>query len=425
MTTTWPRVIAHADMDAFYASVEQLDDPSLRGRRLIVGPNSLRGVVLTASYEARKTGVKSAMPMAEAMRRCPDALVVPPRFDRYQEQSKAIMNAFADFSPSVEAISLDEAFIDMTGAEGIFGTPANIARLIRDAVTDATGGLTASVGIAATKYVAKVASDFNKPNGITVVSPEETIDWLNPLPVSRLWGAGPKTVPRFHKLGLLTIGDVRRADAFFLKQNFGNGAAHFQALANGQDPRRVSGRRKARSIGSERTLLHDVSSRDEIEQYLKRSADRIGRRLRDKGYRCGGVRVKLKTNKFKLLSRQSRLTEPSDCADHLYKVAADLLSQFEDNGPYRLVGLAAYELSRANDPQQVDMFATDAKPKALENAIDDCIKKFGKGVISRAADLGDARTIADTTPTLDFIDAEFIDPDFTDPDFMDSDFDRP
>ena len=271
MKTHWPRVIAHADMDAFYASVEQLDDPALRGKELIVGPNSLRGVVLTASYEARRFGVKSAMPMAEAMRRCPGALVVPPRFDRYQEQSKAIMAAFTDFSPRVEAISLDEAFIDMTGAEGIFGTPAEIARQIRDAVTDVTGGLTASVGVAATKYVAKVASDFNKPNGITVVTPDQTVEWLNPLPVSRLWGAGPKTVPRFHKLGLLTIGDVRRADPEFLKQNFGKGALHFQALANGEDPRRVATRRKARSMGSDRTLLHDVSSRAEIEQYLKLS----------------------------------------------------------------------------------------------------------------------------------------------------------
>ena len=404
MTTPWPRVIAHADMDAFYASVEQLDDPALVGRELIVGPNSLRGVVLTASYEARKYGVKSAMPMAEAMRRCPGALVVPPRFDRYQEQSKAIMLAFADFSPSVEAISLDEAFLDMTGAEGIFGTPAQIARQIRDAVSDVTGGLTASVGVAATKYVAKVASDFNKPNGITVVSPDETVEWLSPLPVSHLWGAGPKTVPRFHKLGLLTIGDVRLADPTFLKQNFGNGAVHFQALANGEDPRRVATRRKARSMGSDRTLLHDVSSRAEIEQYLKRSADRVGRRLRDKGFRCGGVRVKLKTNKFKLHSRQSQLTEPSDCADHLYKVASDLLTQFEDDGPYRLVGLAAYDLKRADDPQQMDLFANNAKPEALEHVIDDCIKKFGKGVIGRAADLDSNRTIADTTPTLDFID---------------------
>ena len=404
MTNSWPRVIAHADMDAFYASVEQLDDPSLRGRALIVGPNSLRGVVLTASYEARKSGVKSAMPMAEAMRRCPQALVVPPRFARYQEQSSAIMAAFADFSPNVEAISLDEAFIDMTGAEGIFGEPANIARLIRAAVTDATGGLTASVGVASTRYVAKVASDFNKPNGITVVSPDESIDWLNPLPVSRLWGAGPKTVPRFHKLGLLTIGDVRRADPFFLKQNFGSGAAHFQALANGVDPRPVAGSRKARSMGSDRTLLHDVSSRHEIEQYLKRSADRIGRRLRDKGYRCGGVRVRLKTNKFKLLSRQCRLKEPSNCAEHICKVATDLLSRFDDRGPYRLVGLAVYDLSRCDDPQQVDMFAQNAKPEALESAIDDCIKKFGKGVIARASDLSGARTISDTTPTLDFID---------------------
>ena len=404
MTTPWPAVIAHADMDAFYASVEQLDDPALRGRELIVGPNSLRGVVLTASYEARKSGVKSAMPMAEAMRRCPGAVVVPPRFDRYQEQSQSIMAAFADFSPAVEAISLDEAFIDMTGAEGIFGTPAKIAAQIRAAVTDVTGGLTASVGVAATKYVAKVASDFNKPNGITVVPPDETVEWLNPLPVSRLWGAGPKTVPRFHKLGLLTVGDVRRADPVFLKQNFGSGAAHFQALANGEDPRRVATRRKARSMGSDRTLLHDVSSRAEIEQYLKRSADRVARRLRDKGFRCGGVRVKLKTNRFKLHSRQCQLTEPGDCADHLYKVAAGLLTQFEDNGPYRLVGLTAYDLTRADDPQQMDLFAGNAKPAALENVIDDCIKKFGKGVIGRAADLNSNRTIADTTPTLDFID---------------------
>jgi len=406
MTIPWPSVIAHADMDAFYASVEQLDDPSLRGKAMIVGPNSLRGVVLTASYEAREFGVKSAMPMAEAMRRCPQALVVPPHFDRYQEHSKAIMSAFADFSPSVEAISLDEAFIDMSGAEGIFGTPERIASLIRDAVQDVTGGLTASVGVAATKYVAKVASDFNKPNGITVVAPEDTVAWLDPLPVSRLWGAGPKTVPRFHQLGLYTIGNVRCADPVFLKQHFGNGAAHFQSLSRGEDPRRVASRRRARSMGSDRTLLHDVSSREEIEQYLRRSADRIGRRLRNKAYKCRGVRVKLKTSQFRLLSRQSQLAEPTDCADHLFKVAQNLLTQFEDKGPYRLVGLAAFDLANTDEPAQLDLFAQDAKPKALENAIDDCIRKFGKGVIGRAADLGDARTISDTTPTLDFIDDE-------------------
>jgi len=404
MTDSWPRVIAHADMDAFYASVEQLDDPTLVGKALIVGPKSLRGVVLTASYEARKFGVKSAMPMAEAMRRCPNALVVPPHFDRYQAQSKAIMAAFADFSPNVEAISLDEAFIDMSGAEGIFGKPERIARLIKDAVKDATGGLTASVGIAATKYVAKVASDFNKPDGITVVAPEDTIEWLAPLPVSRLWGAGPKTVPRFHNIGLYTIGDVQTADPVFLKQHFGNGAAHYQALSRGEDPRRVASRRKARSIGSERTLLKDVTDHSEIEQYLRRSADRIGRRLRKKQYKCRGVRVKLKTNRFKLHSHQCQLSEPTDCADHLYKVAQKLLTQFTDQGPYRLVGLAAFDLSSADEPAQLDLFSVQEKPKALEHAIDDCIARFGKGVISRASDLGDARTISDTTPTLDFID---------------------
>ena len=206
----WPCVVVHADMDAFYAAVEQLDNPSLRGKPVLVGPNSNRGVVLTASYEARPFGVGSAMPVAEARRRCPRAIFVAPRFDRYQELSQRIMDVFADFSPKVEALSLDEAFLDMSGAERLFGTPTEMGRKIKAAVLDATG-LHVSVGVSGSKYVAKVASAHDKPDGLTVVSPGAAKSWLAPLPVSKLWGAGNKTVPRLQALGLLTIGDVANA----------------------------------------------------------------------------------------------------------------------------------------------------------------------------------------------------------------------
>jgi DNA polymerase-4 len=405
MDSSWPRIVAHADMDAFYAAVEQQDDPALRNKPLVVGPQSARGVALTASYEARQFGIKSAMPMADVRRRCPDILVVPPRFERYQEQSQAIMTAFADFSPNVEAISLDEAFIEMTGAEGIFGSPQRMATLIRDAVFDATGGLTASVGVASTKYVAKVASDFNKPNGITVVPPDQAVAWLDPMPVSRLWGAGPKTVPRLQRIGLNTIGDVRRADPHWLHRQLGSMGTHFQSLARAEDPRKVARRRVARSMGSDRTLLKDVSSLQDIAHYLRRSADRIGRRLRDKGYLARGVRVKLKTNNFKLHSRQLLLPDTTDSADQLYRHALSLLNQFSHTRPYRLVGLAAYDLVREGDPIQLNLFDESAKPRALEKTTDDVLRKFGSGAVFRAADLGSSRTIADVTPNLDFIDS--------------------
>jgi len=400
----WPRVVAHADMDAFYASAEQLDDPALRSRAIIVGPNSLRGVVLTASYEARAFGVKSAMPMANAMRLCPDAIVVPPRFERYQALSESIMRAFSDFSPNVEAISLDEAFIDMSGAHDLFGSPRCIAEQIQAAVYDVTQGLTASVGIASTKYVAKVASDFNKPNGLTVVPPEEAVQWLDTMPVSRLWGAGPKTVPRLEQLGLYTIGDVRRADTAYLRQRLGSMGLHFQSLSRAEDPRRVSRRRVARSMGSDRTLLKDVNSRSDIEQYIKRSADRIGRRLRDKGYRAYGVRVKLKTNRFELQSRQARLPVSTHCSDKLYSVGIKLLNQFDRLGSYRLVGLAAYDLVHIDEPLQLDLFNRQHKTQALEYTLDKVIDRYGSGAVLRAADLGRSRTIADITPNLDFTD---------------------
>ena len=303
--TAWPRIIAHADMDAFYAAVEQRDDPSLRGRPLLIGPNSHRGVVLTASYEARPYGVGSAMPMAEARRRCPEAAIVPPRFEHYQAVSAQIMDVFGDFSPSLEALSLDEAFIDLSGAEHLFGPPEEMGRRIKAAVREATG-LNISVGLSGTKYVAKVASAHDKPDGLTVVTPDQAQAWLAPQPVERLWGVGRKTAPRLHALGLKTIGDVAAATPADLSRHLGAAGLHFYELAHARDPRRVARGRSARSIGSERTLSVDVSRRADIEVHLRRSAERIARRLRAKQYVAHGVRVRLKTSDFRLLTRQCR-----------------------------------------------------------------------------------------------------------------------
>jgi DNA polymerase IV len=388
-------------MDAFYAAVEQLDDPALRGRPVLVGPRSNRGVVLTASYEARPFGVGSAMPMAKARRLCPNALIVPPRFDRYQEVSAAIMRVFADFSPDVEALSLDEAFLDMTGSEQLFGDPESIGRRLKAAIREATGGLTASVGLSATKYVAKVASACQKPDGLTVVAPDKAKTWLAPHPVSWLWGAGPKTQARLHCLGLHTVGDVADADPQFLSAKLGSAGLHFYTLAQAEDPRPVIGRRTSKSIGSEHTLDKDVREKADIKRNLHRSADTIGRRLRQKSYMALGVSVKLKTTDFKLLTRQHRLSEPTDVTERLYSVGVELLDEFNHPGPFRLVGMAAYDLVGLNDRIQLDLFGTSARQRRLEVAIDELAERFGADIVHRASDVAKPLRLGSN---LDFLD---------------------
>ncbi|HUW73148.1 MAG TPA: DNA polymerase IV [Methyloceanibacter sp.] len=398
----WPRIVAHADMDAFYAAVEQLDDPTLQGKPLLVGGASPRGVVLTASYEARPFGVGSAMPMVKARRLCPDALIVPPRFERYREISAAIMRAFGEFSPVVEPLSLDEAFIDMTGAERLFGDPRTMGRRLKEAVRAATGGLSASVGISATKYVAKVASAYQKPDGLTVVPPETAKAWLAPMPVSRLWGAGEKTEPRLHALGLRTIGDVAAADPRLLADKLGKLGIHFYTLAQAQDPRRVEGQRKSKSIGSENTLARDVRDKTEIKLHLRRSADKIARRLRAKGLVASGVGVKLKTADFKSLTRQHHLSEPTDVAEQLYTVGVELLDAFEHPGPFRLVGMTAYNLAPAGGVAQAGLFDTFGRRRQLEVALDALAERFGGKVVQRGEELGERGNRL--TPNLDFLD---------------------
>ena len=403
----WPRIIAHADMDAFYAAIEQLDDPSLRGRPLLVGPPSSRGVVLTASYEARPYGVGSAMPMAKARRLCPKAVIVPPRFDRYQEVSATIMQVFSDFSPDVEALSLDEAFLDMTGSEQLFGDPQSIGRRLKAAIREATG-LTASVGLSAIKYVAKVASAWQKPDGLTVVPPEDAKAWLAPLSVSWLWGAGPKTQVRLHQLGMRTIADVAEADVQFLSAKLGSAGLHFHTLAHAEDPRPVIGRRASKSIGSEHTLDEDVHEKADIRFHLRRSADMIGRRLRKKNYVAFGVGIKLKTADFQMVTRQQRLSEPTDVAERLYSVGVALLNHVNHPGPFRLVGLAAYDLVDINNLTQLDLFSVFARQRQLEVAIDGLADRFGTNVVYRADGLN-KRPGMSVAPTLDFLDDRILD----------------
>jgi DNA polymerase IV len=403
MSIEWPRVIAHADMDAFYAAIEQLDDPTLRGKPVLVGPPSSRGVVLTASYEARPYKVGSAMPMARARQLCPDAIVVPPRFERYQEISKAIMALFADFSPVVEPLSLDEAFLDMTGSDKIFGAPQSIGQRLKSAIRAVTGGLTVSIGLSGTKYVAKVASGFRKPDGLTVVPPAEARSWLAPLPVAHLWGAGPKTQLRLQELGLETIGDVAARTPEYLASVLGSIGRHFHSLALGEDPRRVSGDRSAKSLGSERTLNVDVSTRVEIEHHLRKAAETVASRLRRRGARAHGVRVKLKRTDFKILTRQCSLTSPSDSAAQLFAAAAGLLGAFGDPGPFRLVGLAAYGIAEAEESAQLDLPMLGAsRNRNLEATLDRLSDRFGEGIVQRAAELVRDRGVG-VGANLDFL----------------------
>jgi DNA polymerase-4 len=399
---TWRRIIVHADLDAFYAAVEQRDDPSLRGKPVLVGPNSYRGVVLTASYEARPYGVGSAMPVAEARRRCPHAVMVPPRFERYEEVSKQVMDVFGNFSPAVEPLSLDEAFLDMSGAEHLFGPPETMGRRIKAAVFEATR-LNVSVGISGNKYVAKVAGAHGKPNGLLVVPPDRAVEWLAPMPVDRLWGVGVKTTAKLHRLGLMTIGDIAARGERELRLRLGAYGSHFYHLALALDPRRVDRGRTARSIGSDRTLSADVSRRT-TSSCICAVRERIAHRCA-REYVARGIRVRLKTTGFQMLSRQATPVQARRHADVFFTVSKSLLAAFDHPGPFRLVGMTAFDLDWRDQPLQSDLFE-DRGRRDLETTIDQLVDRYGNGIIMRATDLGDSDTISDGGTNLDFLDGK-------------------
>ncbi len=394
----WERAVLHVDMDAFYASVEQRDRPELRGKPVVVGGSGRRGVVSTCSYEARKYGVKSAMPTMAAQRLCPHAVFVPPRMGAYVEVSKQIMAILGRFSPSIEPLSLDEAFVDATGTDELFGPPVELAWRVQRAVREETQ-LTCSVGAAANKYVAKVASDIKKPGGIVVVSPGEERAFLAPLPIERLWGVGPKTAEKLRADGFDTIADIAVVDPAELAKRYGSLGEHISALSRGEDDRPIDDDHTRKSLGAERTLESDVTGPAAVRSQLIPLIDEVCSGLRKAQMRAGGIRLKLKYADFHRTSRELLLPEPVQDAASLTAALEHLLTKADLTRPMRLVGLAATHLVDEAAPRQASLFDAPGfalpgrsgpgteKQEALGRALDAIQKKHGRTAIAR----GDTR----------------------------------
>lgn len=386
------RQILHVDMDAFFASVEQHDDPQLRGKPLVVGGSSRRGVVAAASYEARAFGVRSAMPMAEALRRCPRLVVVHPRGDRYGDVSRQVFDVFHRYTPIVEGLSVDEAFLDVTASRTLFGDGVAIARRIKKDVLDATG-LTCSAGVASSKFVAKVASDIDKPNGLTVV-PGDVAAFLAPLPIERMWGIGPKTAPTLRRLGYTTLGDLANADAAALERALGAWGPEVRQLARGIDPREVIADRDAKSVGAEVTYDMDLVDRATIARTLLAHASRVAARLTVSRIAAHSVVVKLKFHDFTVLTRRMMLPEPASDTRTLHDAALTLLARFPlDGARVRLTGVAAHDLGPL-EGVQATLFRDERtdRRRDVENVLLRAKEKYGKAPITFAS------LLEDTTP---------------------------
>ena len=343
-----PRTILHADLDAFYASVEQMDDPKLRGRPVVVGgPPEARGVVAAASYEARRFGVRSAMPMSRALRLCPQAVQLSPRFDRYAEVSRQVMAIFRDVTPLVEPLSLDEAFLDATEAAAGAGTES-LAREIKRRVKEETG-LTVSIGVGTNKTVAKIASDREKPDGLVVVTPGEEASFLGPMPVRSLWGVGPKAEEALAGMGVRTIGGLAQADVAALTVRFGVRGQWFHRMANGLDDRPVETEHERKSVGAETTFPRDLSDGPELRQLMGRVAQDVAGRLRDKGVKARTVVLKLRYSDFRTITRQTGLAEGADSAEQLAAAAGALLDKTaRPDDRFRLLGIHGTNLQTSD-----------------------------------------------------------------------------
>ena len=379
------RTILHVDMDAFYASVEERDRPELKGKPLIVGGTAGRGVVAAASYAVRRFGVRSAMPMREALKRCPHAICVAPRMARYKEVSAQVFAIFHEFTPLVEGLSLDEAFLDVTGSERLFGEPAVIGAEIRRRIRAVTE-LTASVGIAPNKSLAKIASDLNKPDGLFCIGPHNLHEVLERLAVERLFGVGAKTLPAVQACGLKTFGDVARAGDEQLWRAFGKHGKAMQARAAGLDERPVVPDREEKSISAEETFDKDIRDAAVLERRLTALADRAAARLRAAGLCAGRVTVKIRRADFTTYTRQCALEPPTQDTAAVCAGAQRLLRTWlagRGNVALRLLGVGTSELSAVRQP---DLFAEgSARVSRLDSAIDGIRDRFGAQVLTRAS----------------------------------------
>ena len=385
--TATPRTVLHVDLDAFFAAVEQRDRPELRGRPVIVGgggPHD-RGVVSTASYEARTFGVHSAMSLREAGRLCPHGVFVPVDGAKYQAASRDVMAVLRQFTPLVEPISIDEAFLDVSGSRILFGSGEEIGRRIKDEVTAAVG-LTISVGVASTKLVAKVASDLKKPDGLVVVPPGAEAAFLAPLAISRLWGVGEKSATALREYGVRTIGDLAGLPDDLLVRRFGKHGASLAQRARGVDDDPVGDRDAARSIGHEHTFDVDTSDREQIERTLLAMSEGVAGRLRDSGVRASTITVKIRDTTFRTITRQRTLVDPTDLTDPIFRTALELARPEVRGLRIRLLGVTA---SGLDGREQMALFPVDdPRRRRVTEAADSVRHRFGDRAITRARLVG-------------------------------------
>ncbi len=379
---TQPRAIIHVDMDAFYASVEQHDQPKYRNQPVVVGGAGGRGVVAAASYEVRKFGVHSAMPMTRALRLCPQAVVLPVRMSRYRQVSAEVFSVFRESTPQVEGLSLDEAFLDVSASLALLGSVETIGASLRAEILKRTG-LHASVGMAQNKFLAKLASDVGKPKGFVHVADDGVRSFLDPMPVARIWGIGKQTLPKIQKLGILTIGQLRKADPAVLKQVLGKRTEHFLALARGEDEREVVASRPEKSISREVTFEKDVSKPKVLLAELQAQVESVTGRLRSQGLLARTVQIKVRDPRFRTVTRSLTLTAPTASTQVVFKQARRLLQKWLGehlNTPLRLlgVGLAGLE-SSAEQGVEIDT----TKQKALDKTLDAINRRYGDGKATR------------------------------------------
>lgn len=378
-----PRAIIHVDMDAFYASVEQRDDPRLAGKPVIVGGHAQRGVVLAASYEVRPFGVRSAMPMARALRAAPQAIVVPPRFHAYVEASEEVFRIFESVTPQVEPLSLDEAFLDVTASVGLFGAPAEIASRVRRRIREELR-LPSSAGIAEVKFAAKIASDLAKPDGQREVPRGQVRTFLAPLPVWRLWGVGPTTQEQLERWGLKTIGDLAAREPRWLVERLGTSGQHLWELSQGLDARPVVADQVAKSVGAQDTFDEDLRGEEALAPHLHSQALRVGRRLRRAGLKAEVVELTVKYGDFTSVTRRRTLAQATDDGQALYREARALLARVDLSRPVRLTGVAAQKLSSGAAQGSLFGEVTPSRAAQLNTALDRIAARFGARAVSTA-----------------------------------------
>jgi DNA polymerase-4 len=370
-------------MDAFFASVEQLDRPELRGKPVLVGHDGPRGVVAAASYESRVFGCHSAQPIAVAKRLCPHAIITPVRMARYREVSQAVFEIFDAFSPLIEPLSVDEAFLDLAGTERLHGSAESVAAKMKQRIKSELG-LTASVGVAPNKFLAKLASDMNKPDGLTVIGVEDIERILLPLPVSRLWGIGKVTAAKLQSVGIKTIADLRQASPEFLDHYLGSDADRYARLSRGVDDRKVVPDREAKSIGHEQTFEVDIADPDEIRAVLLDQVELVAHRLRRNGVEAQGVSLKIRFGHFQTISRSTKLPHGTDATADLWQAAQSLFNAWAFQ-PVRLIGVSAERLSAYAAQPGLFPHPEHERQKKLDAVADRINEKFGKRTLGRGA----------------------------------------